>query len=261
MLQVANRLFVVNQLRDGRVCTANRAVVRLGREFDLAEFHGKRIVREQVTREQVAHAEDVLDRFHRLQTSDDTAHRADDAGLLAGRHGVFRRGFLEHAAVARSLARNVCHELALKADDARMGEGLLRHHARIVDEELRREIVCPVNHEIVILDEVKDVPARDERVVRNHLHVGIHRFHRLFCGLHLQLAHVLGGVDNLALQIREIHDVGIGNTDSADTCRREVHGGRGAQASCTDNQHLRVQQLLLALRTHLFQDDVAGIAF
>ena len=44
MLQIANRLFVVDQLRDGRVGTANRAIVRLGRELDLAEFHRQSVV-------------------------------------------------------------------------------------------------------------------------------------------------------------------------------------------------------------------------
>ena len=261
MLQIADRLFVVDQLGNGRVRAAHGAVFGMRRELYLAEFHRERIVGEQVTREQIAHAENVLDGFHRLQTTDNAAHSANHARLLAGRHGIFRRRFLEHAAVAGALARNVRHELSLKTDDSRMGERLLRHHAGVVDEELRREIVRAIDDEIVILDEVEDVVAGDEGVVRNHLHVGIHRFHRLFRGLHLGLAHILRSVDNLALQIGKVDHVGISNADGAHACCGKVHRHGGPEAASANHEHLRIQELLLTLRAYFLQDDVAGIAF
>ncbi len=141
VLQIANRLLVVDELRDGRVVTADGAILRVRRELDFAEFHRERIVGEQVAREQVADTENVLDGFHCLQTTDNTAHSADHASLLASRHGIFRRRFLEYAAVARALARNVCHELTLEADNARVRERLFGHDACVVDEELCRKVV------------------------------------------------------------------------------------------------------------------------
>ena len=230
------------------------------RELYLAEFHGERIVGEQVAREQITHAENVLDGFHRLKASDHAAHGANHARLLTGRHSVFRRGFLEYAAVARPLARNVRHELPLEADNACMGERLLRHHASVIDQELRREIVGAVDNKIVILDEVEDVVAGDEGMVSNDLYIGVHRFHRLFRGLHFGLAHIGRSMDNLTLQIRKVHHVGVGNSDGAYTCCGKVHGDRSPETTCTNHENLRVQKLLLALRAHLFQDDVAGIA-
>jgi len=176
VFEVANSLFVVNELGDGRVRAANGAVFGMRRELYLAEFHGERIVGEQVAREQITHAENVLDGFHCLQTSNHASHRANDARLLAGRHSVFRRGFLEYAAVAGPLARNVRHELPLEADNARMGEGLLCHHASVIDQELRREIVGAVDNKIVILDEVEDVVASDEGMVSKDLYIGRCKF-------------------------------------------------------------------------------------
>ena len=241
--------------------TADCAILRVRRELDLAEFHRERIVGEQVAREQIANTENVLDCFHRLQTTDNAAHSADHACLLASRHGIFRRGFLEDAAVARTLTRNVRHELPLEADNARVRERLLGHDASVVDEELCREVVGSINDKIVILDEVHDVFAGDERVVRNHLDIWVHRFHRFLGGLHLGLTHVLCSMDNLALQIGKVNDVCIGNADGANACGGEVHSDRSAEATCANDKHLGVQKLLLALCTHFLEDDVAGIAF
>ena len=141
-----------------------------------------------------------------------------------------------------------------------MGEGFLRHHASVIDQELRREIVGAVDNKIVILDEVEDVVAGDEGMVSNDLYIGVHRFHSFFCGLYLGLAHVGRSMDNLTLQIRKVHHVGVGNTDGSHTCCGKVHGYRCSETTCTNHENLRVQKLLLALRTNLFQDDVAGIA-
>ena len=238
MLQVAHSLFVVDQMVNLRVGAANRAIVRLGWELDFAEFHRERIVGEQVAREQIADTENVFDGFHGLEAADYTAHSANNACLLTGRHGIFRRGFLEDAAVAGALARNVRHELTLEADNARVRERLFGHDACIVDEELSREIIGSIDDEIVILDEVHDVFAGDEGVVRNHLHIRVHGFHRFLGGLHFGLAHILCGVDNLALQIGEVNDIGISNTNRANTCCGEVHGDWSTEATGADDEHL-----------------------
>ena len=141
-----------------------------------------------------------------------------------------------------------------------MGEGLLRHNAGVIDEELRREIIGTVDDEIVILDEVKNVLTRHEGVVRNHFHVGVHRFHRLFRRLHFGLAHIGCSVNDLALQIGKVDHVGIGNTDGAHARGGKVHRHGGPEAASANHEHLCIQKLLLALRAHLFQDDVARIA-
>ena len=133
-----------------------------------------------------------------------------------------------------------------------MGEGFLCHDAGVVDEELRRKIVGAVDDEIVILDEVEDVVARDEGMVSNHLHVRVHRFHGFLRGLYLGFTHILRGVYYLALQIRKVNHIGIYNADGAHTCGGKVHGHRSAKASRTNHENLRVQELFLALGSHLF---------
>ena len=66
VLQIADGLFIINQMVNRRVGAANSAIVRLCRELDFAEFHRECIVGEQVAREQIADTENVLDGFHRL---------------------------------------------------------------------------------------------------------------------------------------------------------------------------------------------------
>ena len=141
-----------------------------------------------------------------------------------------------------------------------MAEGLFCHDAGIVDEELCREVVSAVNDKIVVLDEVQNVGGIHEHPVGVHGYVRVHLFDGLLGGLHFGLVHVLGGVDDLPLQVGQIHHIRIGNADGAHARSRQIHGCRSTQTACADDEDFCVQQLFLALDANFFQDDVAGVA-
>lgn len=117
MYTVTFCLFIVDKLCDSRVFTAYCTALCILRELYLSELHFKCVISKQIACEKVAYAKDILDSFHCLQTSDNTAHCADNACLLASRNSVLRRWVLEHTSIAWSLTWNIGHELTLKSDD------------------------------------------------------------------------------------------------------------------------------------------------
>ena len=89
------------------------------------------------------------------------------------------------------------------------------------------------------------------------LDVGVERVDRLLGRVDLGDADALGVVDHLALQVGEVDDVVVDDPERADAGRREVQRGRRAEAAGAEQQHLRVEQLLLALDPDLVEQQVA----
>src|SRR5437764_442096 len=61
------------------------------------------------------------------------------------------------------------------------------------------------------------------------------------------------------MQVAQIDEVVVHDAHRADACCRKVQRGWRAEAAGADQQHLGGQQLALANRADLGQDDVAGI--
>jgi hypothetical protein len=79
-------------------------------------------------------------------------------------------------------------------------------------------------------------------------------------GVQLGPAHVRGGVEDLALDVGEVHDVEIDNAECADAGRRQVERQGRTQTARADAQHARLLQLLLPLQGHLGHDEVTAVA-
>ena len=83
---------------------------------------------------------------------------------------------------------------------------------------------------------------------------------RLLGRVDLRDADALGVVDHLALQVGEVDDVVVDDPERADAGRREVERRRRAEAAGAEQQHLGVEQLLLALDADLVEQQVARVA-
>jgi hypothetical protein len=90
--------------------------------------------------------------------------------------------------------------------------------------------------------------------------VGVERVDRLLGRLDLRHADPCRGVDHLALEVREVDDVVVDDAERADAGRGEVQRGRRAEAAGAEQQHARVEQLLLAALADLGDQDVARVA-
>ena len=83
---------------------------------------------------------------------------------------------------------------------------------------------------------------------------------RLLRGVDLADADSLGRVDHLALQVGDVDDVVVDDPESADARGRQVQRRRRAEPARPEQQHLRVEQLLLTLDPNLREQKVPRVA-
>ena len=76
-------------------------------------------------------------------------------------------------------------------------------------------------------------------------------------GFQLGAANVPHAVDDLALQVAQLHGVVIDDAQRAHTRRSQIQQGRGAQAAGTNDQHTGVAQPPLPLQADLGDEGVA----
>ena len=83
---------------------------------------------------------------------------------------------------------------------------------------------------------------------------------RLRRRLGLRLADAVGGVDDLALQVRVVDDVRVDDPERADAGRREVERRGRAEAAGADQEHLRREQPSWPGLADLGDQDVPAVA-
>ena len=131
---------------------------------------------------------------------------------------------------------------------------------RVVDEEAGREVVGAVDDDVVAVEDVDHVVGAEADVVGDDVDVGVEQRERLLGGVDLAVADAVDVVEDLALQVGVVDDVHVDDADRADAGRGEVEGGRRTEAAGAEQQHLRVEQLLLALLADLGEQEVALVA-
>ena len=141
-----------------------------------------------------------------------------------------------------------------------MAERFASHHTGIVDEELDGEVVGAIHHKVILLHQVEGIVCHQELTVGFHFHVWIDGIDGLLGRLHLPLIHIGRGVDDLSLQVAQIHHIAIHNADGAHTSRCQIHCHRGTQSACTHDEHTSFSYLFLSFHAHVLQEDMARIA-
>ena len=91
--------------------------------------------------------------------------------------------------------------------------------------------------------------------------LGVQAPERLRDGLGLRAADGFRGVGDLPLEVGYVHLVGVDDTDSADSRRGQIQRRRRTEPAGADDQHARVQELLLSGAPDLFEDDVPAVSF
>src|SRR5215471_10063707 len=120
--------------------------------LDLAKTGGERVVDQEMTREAVADAEQLLQDLGRLQAAHGAREGAKNAGGFAARNKVLGRPLRKEAAVAGMRFTQiglVGRNLRVEPQECRRGEGLAQQIAGVVEQEARREVVAAVGDQIV----------------------------------------------------------------------------------------------------------------
>src|SRR6266542_982924 len=149
-------LLVVDQLGDGRVLAADRAL-RVLANADVLEGQLQRVVDEQPPDQRVADAGDELDRLVGLDRADRGAEHAEHAALGAGGNHAGRGRLGVQAAVARPVLGPEHARLPVETIDRAPHVGLALEHAGVVDQIAGGEVVRTVDHQVVRSDDLAGV--------------------------------------------------------------------------------------------------------
>src|SRR5581483_6517097 len=255
----AAELVVVNELAHGGMRAAGGAVGILA-QLELAEAHAQRVYQHQTPDKRLALAEDELDGFGGLHHADQSRQDAEHAPFCAGGNQPGRRRLRIQAAIARAFPGREDADLSLEAEDGAVDVGLAGKDAGVVDQVACGEVVGTVHDDVELAEELERVGAGEPRLEGAQLDIGVNGLDLLRGGIQLLAANVSGGVDDLALEVGEVHDVEVHHAQGAHASRGQVEGQRGAQASGADAQHLGGLELELALHADLGHDEVARVA-
>ncbi len=152
-------------------------------------------------------------------------------------------------------------KLSFKTKDAPRDQGLFRKEAGIVHQESGAEVIGAVEHQVVVGQQGHHVLGGDGLLIRLHEDVGIQRLQKPAAGFDLGDPHVGRGVEDLPLQVREIHHVAVDQADRADACRSQIQRDRRPQTSGADDKDFGPAQFLLAFPSHLLEDDLPAVSF
>ena len=252
-------VLVVHEFSDRRRLTAHGAARVLAHGEGVPAL-AERVVHHQPADQRIPDADDELHGLGRLDGSDGRAEDPEHPSLGAGWHQTRRRRLGEHAAVAGAVLGPPDAGLTVEAIDRPPDVGLAEQHARVVEQISGREVVGPVQDEVVVGNDRKGVGRVDPDVMPDDSHQWVDRCQRLRCGLGLGPPDVLDPVDHLPLQVRHLHDVGVNHTNGSDAGSREVQQRRRPQTPRSDDQHPRVLETALTLHAHVRDEHVPGVA-
>ena len=177
-------------------------------------------------------------------------------------------GFGKQAAIGRielavraALMRADRGQRAVELAECRRDQRFAGEEAGIGHQIAGFEIVGAVEHEIVAADQRHHIVGIEPHGMRLEMHMRIERVNLIGGAVDLAPADIGRGVDDLALQIGQRHDVVIDHAERADAGRRQIHQHRRAEAAGADHQHGGLLQRRLAGAADVAQHDMAGVAF
>lgn len=148
--------------------------VGIALDFDFAEGGGEGAVVDEATEWGRADLGEELDRFHRLETANNSGEHAQDTCFGSGGDGAIGGGFREEAAIARA-AKVGCEDgdLAFELENGAVNEGLFEKEGGVVGREAGGEVIGAVEEGIVVLEEVERVFGSEAAGVEGDFDVGI----------------------------------------------------------------------------------------
>src|ERR1039458_7191286 len=182
---------------------ADRAIGILA-QLEFAEAHVESVDQQQTADERFALAKYQFDDFSGLNDADQTGKNTQHATLGATGREAWRGRFGVEAAVARTLPGGEDAGVALKAKYGTVNVGLAEQNAGVVHQVAGREVVRAVGHDVVVLENLEGVGAGQHGLVFDDADGRVEGGKLFGGGVELLAANILGGVDDLALEVAQI---------------------------------------------------------
>ena len=162
---------VVDQLAD--LARAAGWTFWIATKLDRTEGHCHRIDRQQLTDESIADSKQQLDRFCRLNRTDEPGHDAEYPAFGAARHELPGRRLAEKAPVAGSTGRPKHRRLPLEAVDAAVDIGNTQQDRRVVNEISRRKVIRAIDDHVEAARNLQRIHGSEPCFVSLYPNVGI----------------------------------------------------------------------------------------
>ena len=130
----------------------------------------------------------------------------------------------------------------------------------IVQQIAGLEIIAAIGHQIVLRDQTGGVLRIQPHGVFVNDNFGINRLEGLRRACHLERADPVGGMDDLALQVRDIDRIEIDDAQRTNPGRRQIKQHRRTKPARANHQDTRIQQAQLPFFADLIEDDMARVA-
>ncbi len=132
--------------------------------------------------------------------------------------------------------------------------------AGVADEVAGGQVVGPVEHDVVVGEDVEGGDRREAGPVLDHLDVRVERADGVGGRRRLGPADIGVAVDHLALEVRRVDDVVVDDPEGPDARGGEVEQRRGAQPAGPDDEDPGGTQPPLPVPAHLRQEEVPRVA-
>src|SRR5207302_8613803 len=121
---------------------------------------------------------------------------------------------------------------------------LTAEHASIVYEISRWEVIGAIDDDVEVAEDSHGVVAAEASIKSANLDKWVHRFDLVSGRVKLRASYIGGGVNDLALQVREVDDIEVDKTERAHARGGEIQRERRAHASGANAEHTGGRQLL-----------------
>ena len=164
------------------------------------------------------------------------------------------------ASVTRPARRREHRRLPFEPEDAAPRVRRAVQHARVVHEIARGKIVGAVDDHVEGFDQRLRVRHRERRVERLDSDLGIESPDAVARRVELRAADVGRAMDDLPLQVAEVDDVEVDETERAHACRGEIERGRRAEPAGADAQYAGRLQPPLSFFADFGQQQMTAVA-
>lgn len=151
-------------------------------------------------------------------------------------------------------------DLSLKLEDASVDQRPAGKERGIGVQVAGGKVVGTVENDIVIGKHFDRVVGLHALFVRDDVHVWVQIGNALGAGRRFGSVYVRGAVHDLALEIVGFNPVEIGETDRADSGRRQIERRRAAKSTGAHNQNPGTLEPFLSLKTYFRKDDVPTVS-
>src|SRR5690606_499249 len=236
------------------------AAARVAADAQFTEAAVEGIDQQQSTHQRLTETGQQLERLQCLQAADHAHQRTYDPGLAAAQRHIIAVAVQALVAGTGRSPRIEHADLTLQPDGGAGDQRLAQGNAGGIQRLAGGEVVGAVENQIDPGHGLAQLFAEQPLVQLMDTHLRVERGQPRGRGVGLGSVQISGSMDDLPLQVGQIHPVVIRQPQLADPGTGQIERSRTAQSAHADDQHAAVEQALLTLHVDLLQQNLPAVA-